>query len=56
VFSFALKASDQFDIDLTPLGYSFSTGIGYTISTGSANTDVAAVTAADIVGLNIMYA
>jgi hypothetical protein len=56
VFSFALKASDQFDIDLTPLGYAFSTGIGYTMSTGSANTDVAALTAADIVGLNVMYA
>jgi hypothetical protein len=56
VFSFALKASDQFDIDLTPVGYAFATGIGYTISTGSANTDATAVVAADIVGLNVMYA
>jgi hypothetical protein len=56
VFSFALKAADQFDIDLTPLGFAFSTGIGYALTTGSANTDVAALTAADVVGLNVMYA
>lgn len=56
VFSFPLKASEQFDIDLTPVGYAFATGIGYTISTGSANNDATAVLAADIVGLNVMYA
>jgi hypothetical protein len=56
VFSFPLKASEQFDIDLTPVGYAFSTGIGYTLSTGSANNDVTAVVAADVVGLNVMYA
>jgi hypothetical protein len=56
VFSFPLKASEQFDIDLTPLGFAFSTGIGYTLSTGSANADVTALVAADIVGLNVMYA
>jgi hypothetical protein len=56
VFSFPLKASEQFDIDLTPVGYAFGTGIGYTLSTGSANADVTALVAADIVGLNVMYA
>jgi hypothetical protein len=56
MFAYPLKASDQFDIDLTPIGFAFSTGIGYTISTGSANADATAVTAADIVGLNVMYA
>jgi hypothetical protein len=56
MFAYPLKASDQFDIDLTPIGFAFSTGIGYTLSTGSANTDATAVTAADIVGLNVMYA
>jgi hypothetical protein len=56
VFSFALKASDQFDIDLTPVGYAFSTGLSYTLSTGSANNDATALTAADVVGLNILYA
>jgi hypothetical protein len=56
VFSFALKASDQFDIDLTPVGYAFSSGLSYTLSTGSANNDATAVTAADIVGLNVLYA
>jgi hypothetical protein len=56
MFNYPLKASDQFDIDLTPIGFAFSTGIGYTISTGSANADATAVTAADIVGLNVMYA
>lgn len=56
VFSFALKASDQFDIDLTPVGYAFSSGLSFTLSTGSANTDATAVVAADVVGLNILYA
>jgi hypothetical protein len=56
MFAYPLKASDQFDIDLTPIGFAFTTGIGLTISTGSANTDATAVTAADIVGLNVMYA
>jgi hypothetical protein len=54
--SFALKASDMFDIDFTPQGYGFSTGIGFALTGASSDTDATALVAADIVGLNIFYA
>jgi hypothetical protein len=54
--SFALKASDMFDIDFTPQGYGFSTGIGFALTGASSDTDATVLVAADIVGLNVFYA
>jgi hypothetical protein len=56
IMSIALKASDVFDIDLGVLGLAFSTGIGYALTGASSDTDATALVAADIVGLNILYA
>lgn len=50
-----LKPADMFDFDVDALGVSFGTGIGYAITTGSSLTDATAVTAADVVGLTILY-
>lgn len=38
-----------------PNGYSFATGIAYAFTTGSADNDTGALTAADVVGLNVDY-
>jgi hypothetical protein len=38
-----------------PVGYSFATGIGYGLTTGSADSDTSALTAGDVLGLNIDY-
>jgi hypothetical protein len=56
IMSIALKASDMFDIDLGVLGLAFSTGIGYALTGASSDTDATALVAADVVGLNILYA
>lgn len=56
VCTFALKPSSDFDIDFGTLGLFFSTGICFCLTTGSADNDTAALTAADIVGLNIFFA
>lgn len=53
--AFALAPSAAFNIDFTAKGMNFSTGIGYWLSGGAADTDVTALTAADVVGLNIIY-
>jgi hypothetical protein len=53
VKTFALQASVPFTFNLG--GYAFSNGIGYRIVTGSADNDNTAVTAGDILGLNIDY-
>lgn len=39
-----------------PVGYSFVTGIAFALTTGSADADTGALTAADVVGLNLDYA
>lgn len=36
-------------------GYSFATGIAYALTTGSADADTGALTAGDILGLNVDY-
>ena len=51
----ALPPLSAFAFDF-PVGLSFATGIGFGLVTGSADNSTAAVTAADIVGLNIDYA
>ncbi|MGY3392937.1 hypothetical protein ACVWW6_005528 [Bradyrhizobium sp. USDA 3311] len=38
-----------------PIGYSFGTGIGYGLTTGSADNDTGALTAGDVLGLNLDY-
>jgi hypothetical protein len=55
VLTLALKPSDTFSWDLENFGHAFSTGIAYALTTGSADSDTAALTAADVVGLNIVY-
>lgn len=53
----ALPASSPFKFEFPNVnGLYFSTGIGFGLVTGAADNDNTAVTAADILGLNIMYA
>lgn len=56
VATIALKPSDIFDIDFGLLGEYFATGVGYALTTGSPDADTGALTAADVVGMNIWYA
>jgi hypothetical protein len=56
IMSIPLKASDMFDIDLGAIGLAFSTGIGFALTGASSDTDATALVAADVVGLNILYA
>jgi hypothetical protein len=55
ILTFALKPSDNFDIDFQAIGYYFATGIGFALTTGSADADTGALTAADVVGMNVIY-
>lgn len=55
ILTFALPPGAGFVVELSAYGYAFSTGISYATTTGSADNDSAAVTLADIVGLNIFY-
>jgi hypothetical protein len=50
-----LPASAAFAIDI-PGGYDFPIGMGYRITTGVADGDTGALTAGDILGLNILLA
>jgi hypothetical protein len=50
----ALPPSAGFAFDF-PVGYYFATGIAYALTTGSADSDTGALTAADVVGLNVDY-
>lgn len=54
VLTFALGPTREFDINLC--GYYLSAGIAYAMTTGSADADTGALTAADVVGLNVTYA
>lgn len=38
-----------------PVGYSFATGIAFALTTGSPDADTGALTAADVLGLNLDY-
>ena len=53
VLTLALKPLDAFNIEIG--GYYCSAGISYALTTGAADADTGAVTAADIVGLNVLY-
>jgi len=54
VLTIALKPLDSFNV-MFANGLAFSTGIGYGLTTGSADADTAALTLADVVGLNFVY-
>lgn len=54
VLTLALPATSAFNIDLH--GLSFATGIGYGLTTGAADNNTTALTAADVVGLCVVYA
>lgn len=55
VLTIPLKASDVFELELNPHGLQFSTGIAYAITTGATDADTGALTAADVVGLGVLY-
>jgi hypothetical protein len=50
-----LPASASFNIDLGQFGIYLSAGIAYALTTGAAAADTGALTAGDILGLNILY-
>lgn len=54
VITLAIPASTTFQFDLG--GFIFTIGIAYALTTGSADADTGALTAADILGLNVIYA
>ena len=54
VLTLALAAATAFNFNLG--GLYFSTGIAYALTTGAADADTGALTLADIVGLNVVYA
>lgn len=54
ILTLALQASTAFNIKID--GLYFSAGIAYALTTGAADADTGALTAADIVGLNVIYA
>ena len=56
VATIALTPSREFDIDLGLIGQYFSTGIAYGLTTGATDADTGALTAADVVGLNLWVA
>lgn len=55
VATFAIAASSNFDIDFKDYGVYFSAGIGYRLTVLNADNDTTALTAADILSLNVFY-
>jgi hypothetical protein len=53
ILTIALKPLDAFNIEVNVY---FSTGIGYALTLLSADADTSALTAADVLGLNVIYA
>lgn len=52
ILTLPLPPATGFDLGLE---YSFATGIAFALTTGSADTDTGALTAGDILGLNVAY-
>lgn len=50
-----LPPATAFDIDFSNGGLVFGLGIAYALTTGSADSDTGALTAGDILGLNVVY-
>lgn len=53
VLTIALPPSSAFVFDLE---HNFSVGLGYGLATGSADNSTGALTAGDVLGLNVMWA
>lgn len=56
VITLALQPSHGFVLDFGNIGYSFAAGIGYGLTGSFADNDTTALTAGDIVGMNVFYA
>jgi hypothetical protein len=54
IFTWPIPANGGFVADF-PKGHDFSIGLGYAMTTGAADADTGAVTAGDLIGLNIAY-
>ena len=54
--TFAIPAGQRLSINWGDIGLYLSAGIGYALTTGAPDADTGALTAGDIVGLNIGYA
>ena len=54
VLTLAIPASAPFQFDLG--GFQFSLGIGYGLTTDAADAGTTALLAADVLGLNVLYA
>ena len=55
VLNLPMPPSALFRFDLADIGLHLTSGLAFAITTGSADKDATAVTANDIVGLNIIY-
>jgi len=55
VATFNVAASLPFDIDFGDIGLHFPAGIGYRLTNLNADADTTALTAADILSLNVFY-
>lgn len=53
ILTYYVPGSSAFVFDVP--GLYFSTGIAYALTTGGADADTGALTAADILGLNVIY-
>lgn len=56
VVTLALPPSAAFDFDFGLLGQFFSAGIGYGLTTGNPDADIGALTAGDVVAINVWSA
>lgn len=54
IFTIYLPPTTSVALDFP--GFHFTTGIAYALTTGSADADTGALTAADVLGLNVSYA
>ena len=55
VITLAVAASLPFEFDFGDIGLYFDTGIGYRLTGANADADTTALTAADILSLNVFY-
>lgn len=55
ILTIPLPAAAGFVIDFA-FGFRLNTGIAYALTTGAADADTGALTAADVLGLNVVYA
>jgi hypothetical protein len=55
VLTLPVAATSRIDIDLSKYNLDFSLGLGYRMTTAAADNSTAALTAADVVGFNVIY-